>query len=560
MGAITFSLDPKLATTLQSVLPLNLLVETGTFKGDAVAELQLNFDKIISIELSKKLSMDASIRFEKYPHIQILQGNSKDILFEISEKLERSSVLFWLDAHWCVAPDSAGELSQCPLLDELKAIGRLNADSVVVIDDARLFLAPPLAPYEISQWPSFNQIVTQLLSMSSAHELMVVNDVIAFYPNSAKFVMESYAQNTGVDWLVATNCLKENGSFIQQLEEKENVIQEQASIIQEQLRVLHIYHRLFWPFRPALPVLRMLKRSIAVLRPKLGNLNQYQPRPLTIEPSVININHLTAMPKVSIVTPSFQQGGFIERTLLSVLEQDYPALEYFVQDGGSNDSTITVLKKYAGKLSGWVSIKDSGQSQAINRGFENTSGEIMGWLNSDDLLLPDTLITVVNFFNRHPEVEVVYGNRLLIDENDKEIGRWILPGHNSKVLSWVDYIPQETLFWRRRIWDKVGGQIDVSFSFAMDWDLLVRFRDAGAQFAHIPLFLGAFRIHEHQKTSASINVGHQEMDRIRERLFGRVPSRTEIRRTIFPFLIKHVLVDMIYRIKYRLWVQSKRQL
>jgi GT2 family glycosyltransferase len=116
----------------------------------------------------------------------------------------------------------------------------------------------------------------------------------------------------------------------------------------------------------------------------------------------------------------------------------------------------------------------------------------------------------------------------------------------------VDYIPQETLFWRRSIWDKAGGHIDESFRFAMDWDLLVRLRDAGAKFAHIPRFLGAFRVHEQQKTSAAMNeIGHQEMDRIRKRLHGRVPPQEEIQNATLPFLRKHILADMLYRIKAR---------
>ena len=129
--------------------------------------------------------------------MQILQGNSKDKLREHQSELKDVGALYWLDAHWCVATDTAGELSQCPLLEELQAIGKLNNVSVVLIDDARLFLAPPLAPHEISQWPSFHQIVSCLLSMSREHELMVVNDVIAFYPQYAKSVMTSYAQNCG---------------------------------------------------------------------------------------------------------------------------------------------------------------------------------------------------------------------------------------------------------------------------------------------------------------------------------------------------------------------------
>jgi len=304
-------------------------------------------------------------------------------------------------------------------------------------------------------------------------------------------------------------------------------------------------------------IARVLRRTREIFRPRLGSLNQYQPRPLSVEgyknPKPGRQGH---HPKISIVTPSYGHGAFIEKTLLSVLDQQYPNLEYFVQDGASKDSTVDVLRNHEAKLAGWASEKDSGQSQAINRGFAKTSGEIMAWLNSDDLLLPGALATVSDYFSRHPKVDVVYGNRLMIDANGMEIGRWIIPGHNSAVLSWADFVPQETMFWRRRIWDKIGGQIDESFCFAMDWDMLLRFRDAGANFAHIPQFLGAFRIHEHQKTSANIDdIGHQEMDKIRVRELGRVPSSIEINRAILPFLLKHVAVDMLYRIKSRLGVK-----
>lgn len=297
----------------------------------------------------------------------------------------------------------------------------------------------------------------------------------------------------------------------------------------------------------------IIQRFRQITTPRLGNLNQYQPRRLLLAGDTKAQMVLSNYPKVSIVTPSFAQGRYIEKTIRSILDQGYPNLEYFVQDGGSTDETIAVLKRYDQQLSGWVSKMDGGQSHAINRGFYRTSGEIMGWLNSDDLLLPGALACVVDYFNRHPDVDVVYGNRLLIDESDMEIGRWLMPCHDSKVLSWVDYVPQETLFWRRRIWEKAGGQIDESFRFAMDWDLLVRFREAGARIAHIPRFLGAFRIHQHQKTCAAINeVGYKEMDRIRERVLGRVPSRKEIQRAILPFMLKHIAVDMAYRVRTRL--------
>lgn len=340
----------------------------------------------------------------------------------------------------------------------------------------------------------------------------------------------------------------------EQLREKERYIQRQIGLLKERddlLKEVKAY-RLAYGKMPFLRLTaRMSRRLAEMLGPRLGNLNQYGPRPLRTSEAEVRTT-LEHPPMISIVVPSYHQGGFIERTLLSIFKQNYPAVECFVQDGGSRDATVEVLTKYEGQLLGWVSEKDSGQAQAINRGFARVTGEIMGWLNSDDLLLPGCLHIVADYFNRNPEVDVVYGNRLLIDENDMEIGRWILPGHDDAVLSWADYVPQETMFWRRRIWEKVGAGVDESFRFAMDWDLIVRFREAGARFAHIPRFLGAFRVHEHQKTSAAIHtMGFIEMDRIRERVLGRVPSHKEIRRAILPYICRHVVVDMAHRIRRR---------
>jgi glycosyltransferase involved in cell wall biosynthesis len=298
---------------------------------------------------------------------------------------------------------------------------------------------------------------------------------------------------------------------------------------------------------------RARNRLLASVAPRLGNLQQYAPRSMSLPRSYKRAITLSAEPKISIVTPAFRQAAYISRTIDSVLGQNYTNLEYFVQDGGSQDGTVDILNRYGSRLSGWESKSDGGQAQALNLGFARTTGEIMAWLNSDDILLPGAIFAIVDYFNRHEEIDVVYGNRLLIDENDLQIGRWILPGHDDEVLSWADYVPQESLFWRRRIWERVGGRIDESFRFAMDWDLLVRFRNEGARFAHIPRFLGAFRIHDQQKTSATINeIGHQEMDRIRERVHGRVPGHQDISKALRPFLLKHLSIDMIYRIRSRL--------
>jgi glycosyltransferase involved in cell wall biosynthesis len=306
-------------------------------------------------------------------------------------------------------------------------------------------------------------------------------------------------------------------------------------------------------YRILRPLIRLVRPAYRGLMPRLGVLNQYPPRKLTIPACHSRSIPPGAAPKISIVTPSFNQSEFIERTLTSVLGQSYPNLEYYVQDGGSTDGSIKILDRYADRLSGWTSHADNGQSQAINLGFARTSGEIMAWLNSDDILLPGALTCVAEYFRLHPDVDVIYGYRVLIDENDQEIGRWILPSHDDRVLSWEDYIPQETIFWRRRIWEKAGGQIDESFRFAMDWDMLLRFRDAGARFARLPRFLGGFRVHPRQKTSAEIsNIGFQEMDRIREQIHGRVPLSAEVKRGVRTYLLKHVLLDWAWRFKNRL--------
>ena len=568
MGAVTFSIDPHLVTMIQSKGALSVFVETGTFKGDTVATVSPYFDKIISIELSETLWAESAKRFATNPTIDIRLGSSPDKLRELHSDLQNVAAFYWLDAHWCVAIDTAGALSQCPLLEELKAIGTLNSNSILLIDDARLFLAPPPLPHESSQWPSFQQIITSLFLMSSQHEVMIINDVIVFYPRAMKTVLEDYAQHFGCDWLLASNtlkayddpntlnilhrlqCIDANQQRFETNQQRFETNQQRFETNQQ--RFDENQQKLIKKSRGAFSRLR--HRINKYTRPKLGNLHQHSPRPMTAaEKSYSKIKRsipIDCSPTISIVTPSFSQGVFIERTILSVIEQNYPNLEYFVQDGGSIDATIDILKKYESNLTGWQSEKDSGQSQALNRGFSKTTGEIMAWLNSDDVLLPGTLNTIVHYFNRHPEVDVVYGNRLLLDENDMKIGRWILPGHDSNVLSWADYVPQETLFWRRRIWDKVGGRIDETFHFAMDWDLLIRFRDAGAQFKHISCFLAAFRVYPQQKTSSVIhNVGCQEMNRIRERLLGRVPHPKEIDNATRLFLRKHVTADFRYHIK-----------
>jgi hypothetical protein len=173
----------------------------------------------------------------------------------------------------------------------------------------------------------------------------------------------------------------------------------------------------------------------------------------------------------------------------------------------------------------------------------------MAYLNSDDLLLPGALHYVASYFAAHPDVDVVYGHRVIINTNSAEIGRWVLPPHDSDVLSWADYVPQETMFWSRRIWTRIGAAMDESFRFACDWDLLLRFREAGARFVRLPRFLGAFRVHEEQKTSKQlVDVGASEMNRLRERYLGRAVEAEEIWHHIQPYLHRHKIYHKLYRL------------
>ncbi len=299
------------------------------------------------------------------------------------------------------------------------------------------------------------------------------------------------------------------------------------------------------------------RRTRVMLEPRLGVLHQHPPLALRLPRKYTQSAGIGEAPKISVVTPSFKQAAFIERTIRSVVEQGYPHLEYYVQDGASDDGTAQVLGRYEDRLAGWRSESDHGQADAINRAFARTSGDIMAYLNSDDILLPGALAYVAEYFIRHPEVDVVYGHRIVIDAEDREVGRWIMPTHDDEVLSWADYVPQETLFWRRPIWEKAGGRMDESFAFALDWDLLVRFREAGARFARLPRFLGGFRVHPQQKTIAAIaDTGFREMNRIRERVLGRVPSTTEVRRAVFPYLLRHVALDLGWRIQDKLGMHS----
>ena len=292
----------------------------------------------------------------------------------------------------------------------------------------------------------------------------------------------------------------------------------------------------------------------------------HAPRPLRREK--FSPARPTVRPAFTIVTPSFNQARFLGETVHSVLAQNGVTVHHVVQDGGSTDGSVELLSQLAAELPSaayrdriryeWTSESDAGQADAIARGFAKTSGgpdDLMAWINSDDFYLPGALGYVADYFARHPEVDVIYGHRILVDEDSREIGRWFLPKHNPEVLRLNDFVPQETLFWRRRIWDKIGG-LDTSFQFAMDWDLLLRIQAAGAKIVRVPYFLACFRIHSAQKTSAQMHsVGQAEIDRLRTRSQGRAIPPEELEN--HPVLQRYLRRSAWYEFLWSLGIRKR---
>jgi glycosyltransferase involved in cell wall biosynthesis len=283
-----------------------------------------------------------------------------------------------------------------------------------------------------------------------------------------------------------------------------------------------------------------------LLRPPMWTFEQHSPRPLSLHSQQPRLPLPANGPSIAIVTPSYNHARFLRATIDSVLGQVYPNLSYHVQDGGSVDGSVNILESYGDKIS-WRSNPDQGQADAINLGFEGMESDIMAYLNSDDVLLPGTLAYIADFFQRRPDIDVVYGHRVFIDSDGSEIGRAILPAHNEKALLYAGYIPQETMFWRRRVWDTIGG-MDASFQYALDWEFMLRAQAAQFKFARARRFIACFRVHDRQKTTSSYDVGRKEMRIIRQRYLGHVPSQLEIARAISPYLARQFVFHWSYRL------------
>jgi len=234
------------------------------------------------------------------------------------------------------------------------------------------------------------------------------------------------------------------------------------------------------------------------------------------------LNKDLSWPKISIITPSYNQGEFLERSILSVLNQNYPNLEFIIIDGGSNDGSVEIIKKYAKYLAYWVSEKDKGQSDALNKGFVRTKGEIVGWQNSDDIYLPGAFLKVAQFFKQNPKIDIIYGNRFDIDENDNIIGESRFTKFSRIVYQYNGIsLGTQSTFWRKELFSKIG-YFDSNLQFAMDYEFFLRAAFKGTKFKYTPYYFGAMRRHKESKTEKFLYTPpHLEEKRKVDETYGR---------------------------------------
>lgn len=221
----------------------------------------------------------------------------------------------------------------------------------------------------------------------------------------------------------------------------------------------------------------------------------------TIEQNAQRLN-VTHSPKITIVTPSFNQGEFLEDTILSILDQGYQNLEYIVIDGGSSDNSIEIIRKYAEELTYWVSEPDRGQSHAINKGLQLASGEILTWINSDDILMPGALDAVADSFSRNRDAGFIYGDCLILNEDGNSIYANRVSSYDWGVLLYArSLINQPASFFRNDVLDKIGF-LDEKLDYCLDLEFWARAAHSGIKFHMLPRLLAGFRLHRLSKTTS----------------------------------------------------------
>ena len=252
-------------------------------------------------------------------------------------------------------------------------------------------------------------------------------------------------------------------------------------------------------------------------------------------------------PTITIVTACYNRRNYLEETILSVLRQNLPGLRYIIIDGDSNDGSIEIIQKYQQDLHYWTSEPDQGQYQAINKGFQHGSGEIMGWLNSDDILFPGSLDSVIRLFSDCPEIQWLTGLSSNIDKDgflyqSKAQFRY---SRESFIMGPIRGIQQESTFWRRSLWEKAGGKLDEHYKLAADYELWCRFFEH-AKLYHVNLPLGAFRRHGYQVTQHQRENYRQEVQEIRRKYRRRLSLAKRIRGKFEAMLERWLANTFIY--------------
>lgn len=229
---------------------------------------------------------------------------------------------------------------------------------------------------------------------------------------------------------------------------------------------------------------------------------------------------MSDLPLVSVATPSFDQARFLEETILSVLNQEYPRVEYIIIDGGSTDGSVEIIRKYADRLAHWISEPDGGQADAINKGWRLSHGDIVAYLNSDDTYVPGAISAALECFQSHPDVDILYGDAQIIDASGALIGHYAGGpfDFHEMVRNCHNVIPQPSTFFRRRVLEKAGA-FDIRLQFVFDFEYWLR---AGqrCQFLYVPQVFSSVRIQPDSKSSTIKLVGASEAVQVYERFFS----------------------------------------